>query len=153
MRVLFGTLILLFLFDSCSDKGKNDASSFLDERSLIAIKPFFENIESGKYEIAARDLLKSNENIDLNDSSTINLIRKFIELNQTSGRFVSYKILRKKTFQNDIGVYCYLAKYEKKFYRFTFVFYNNEKEVKIFKFSFDDNIDAELEEGTKLFLN
>ena len=61
--------------------------------------------------------------------------------------------MRKKLLEDDLGVYSYLVRYEKKFYRFVFVFYNNSKAVKIYRFSFDDTIDIELEEAIKLYVN
>jgi hypothetical protein len=40
-----------------------------------------------------------------------------------------------------------------KIYRLTFSFYNNDLAVKIYKFSFDDVIDIEMEESLKLYVN
>jgi hypothetical protein len=61
--------------------------------------------------------------------------------------------LKKRFMNDDIGMYSYLAKYDKKFYRFVFMFYNNGKTVKLYKFLFDDNIDLELEESLKFYTN
>lgn len=49
------------------------------------------------------------------------------------------------------SIYSFLVKYEKKFYRFIFTFYNTGTKIKIYKFSYDDVLDLELEESLKLY--
>ena len=74
-------------------------------------------------------------------------------MNETSGKFVSENLLRKKDIGNDLGVFIYFVKYERKFYRFIFTFYNYSGDIKIYKYSFDDKIDSELEEALRLYVN
>ncbi len=61
--------------------------------------------------------------------------------------------MKERFVRDDIGVYVYMVKYEKKFYRFTFMFYNNGISVRLYKFLFDDNIDIELEESLRFYAN
>ncbi len=61
--------------------------------------------------------------------------------------FSSYRLIGEKKIGNDI------ATYSKRLYRFTFMFYNNDKTIKLYKFVFDDNMDVELEESLKLYLH
>ena len=98
-------------------------------------------------------MLKGNEIINLQDSGTIIMQNKFSLLNETSGKFISAKLLRKRELDNDLAVYIYFVKYDKKFYRFTFTFYNNNNDVKIYKFAFDDTIDSEMVESLRLYLD
>jgi hypothetical protein len=136
-----------------SVKNPSTDSKYLNSKITPIIETFFNNVKSDKYKTALTDLFSQNENIDLHDSLTINLENKFNVINESSGRFISQRLLRKKELGDDLGVYVYLVKYEKKFYRFSFTFYNNESAVKIYKFSFDDTIDIELEDGMKLYVN
>lgn len=159
MKVKIVELFLLLSLCGCAQQkgkdveSKNLESKYLSEKSIPAIKVFFDSIKSGKYAAALNELLKANENINLQDSGTINLQNKFSSLNEASGKFVSERLMRKKELGDDLGVYVYLVKYDKKFYRFTFTFYNNGSAVRIYKFSFDDVIDIELEEALKLYVN
>jgi len=84
---------------------------------------------------------------------TLILKKKFNDINESFGKFISYRLLRKKLLDDDLGVYAYFVRYEKKFYRFVFVFYNNGNEVKVYRFAFDDTADIELEEAIKLYVN
>lgn len=148
------TLFLVSAFYSCSQQANKDSSSnYLESESKSSIKVFFEKMQSGDYKIALNELLRKNENIDLQDSLTINLKNKFNAINESSGKYVSESFLRKRELPNDLGIYVYFVKYQTKFYRFTFTFYNNGSQVKIYKFSFDDTIDRELEEAIKLYVN
>jgi hypothetical protein len=128
-------------------------SKYLSDNTQPTIRSFFADVQSGNYKRSLHDLLSKNENIDLQDSLTLQLENKFGVINEVSGRFVSERLLRKKELGDDLGVYVYLVKYEKKFYRFVFTFYNNGSSVKVYKFSFDDAIDIELEDGMKLYVN
>lgn len=152
-NVIVNFFLLVLLFGCKQHNMKDSDSKYLDSESQPVIETFFDKIKSGNYNNAINDLLKKNENIDLQDSLTINLKSKFNAINESSGKYISERLLRKKGLANDLGVYVYLVKYEKKFYRFTFTFYNNGVRVRIYKFSFDDNIDIELEAAIKLYLN
>lgn len=149
----FGFFIILILHGCDRNKEKENDSEYLDTQSSTIIKSFFESVQSGTYQNALAELLKKNRDIDLQDSMTLALERKFNAINQSSGKFVSDRLLRKKRIADDLGVYSYFVKYEKKFYRFIFTFYNNGSQVKIYKFSFDDVIDVELEEAIRLYVN
>jgi hypothetical protein len=153
-------LLLLIIVCGCGDiREKKEPeekiigeSQYLDEQAKPVIDAFFAGVKSGNYTKALYNLLTQNENIDMQDSLTIRLENKFVLMNEASGDFISGKLVRKKALADDLGIYIYLAKYEKKFYRFSFSFYNNGSSVKIFKFAFDDSIDIELEEGMKLYI-
>lgn len=152
-RIIIIIMVIIELISNgCNQKVVTIKNNILEATAHSTIQSFFSAIGKGDSS-AMITLLKQNDNIDLTDSLTIDLLNKFDFMNQNSGTFISDTLLRKKTLNNDVGVYCYLAKYEKKFYKFTFVFYNNGKEVKIYRFSFDESIDIELEEGIKLYVN
>lgn len=149
-------VIILFLstvFMNCTEKEKEgNNSNYIDKQSQPVIDDFFKKVQIGNFKLAIDDLLKSNENINMEDSTTINMRDKFIGINASSGRFESKRLIRQKSLEDDVAVYSYLVKYERKFYRFIFIFYNNGQQVKIFKFSFDDSLDSELETAIKLYM-
>jgi len=154
MKNMMLQFFLLLTLCSCAQQLKKDNNSkYLVSQIQPVIDGFFENIQKDKYQFAIDELLNKNENIDSKDSLTISLKKKFIGINESSGKFMSKRLLRSKQLDDDLGVYTYLVKYEKKFYRFVFVFYNNGNIVKIYRFSFDDVIDIELEEALKLYVN
>jgi hypothetical protein len=145
-------LMIIFLGVSCKSSDNADSTGKFDTVCIPAIDSFFQKIESKNYNAAIDDLLSSNENIDLKDSSTIALKGNFSIINQVSGIYRGKSLLKKKSINDDIAVYSYLAKYDKKFYRFIFVFYNNGIKTKIYKFLFDDTAELEIEESLKLYM-
>jgi hypothetical protein len=124
----------------------------MDTVCVPVIDGFFKTVESGNYKGAIDELLSSNENIQLKDSGTIDMKNKFSAINELSGTYRGKSLLKKKSIQGDIAIYSYLVKYDKKFYRFVFEFYNNGVKTKIYKFLFDDNLEIELEESLKLYI-
>jgi hypothetical protein len=119
---------------------------------LTATKTFFNRIGTPDYAAALDSLLLSNKNIDFTDSATTKLKEGFKNINELSGKYLGYKLLKKRIVLDDIAIYSYLVKYEKKFYRFIFIFYNTGAKVNIYKFAYDDVLDLELEESLKLYV-
>jgi hypothetical protein len=147
-------ILILITQLSCGQQQKRiDDSKYIDTKSIELVNSFFGKVKSGNYANALDELLGQNTNIDLKDSLTLSLKNKFSNINEYSGKFISYRLLLKKSLSNDLGVYSYIVKYDKKFYRFLFTFYNNESSVNIYKFSFDDTLDFEIEESLRLYLN
>ncbi|HTN38045.1 MAG TPA: hypothetical protein VL053_13285 [Arachidicoccus sp.] len=149
--LVFAIIVTIGCNSQTITSGKKN--SILTKTSASIINPFFTSIKNGNYNNALRELLSTNVDINLKDSSTVNLENKFNTINKYSGKFISERLLRKKEVGNDLGVYVYFVCYAKKFYRFTFTFYNNGNEIKIYKFSFDDSFDSELEDGMRLYTN
>ena len=103
--------------------------------------------------MAIEDLLKTNPHIIIEDTATLNLKDKFNYINENAGVFMGYKLLKKRFIEDDIGIYSYLVKYEVKFYRFIFIFYNNDKNIKLYQLMFNDDLDEELEGSLKYYIN
>ncbi len=149
-------LLLLLFIVSCQQhvdarNDKDTTSNNIDKNASPLIDNFFKGIKSGNYNKALEELLSQNENIDLKDSATFSLQEKFNGINQYSGAYVDSKVLKKRFVKDAIGMYTYLVRYEKKFYRFTFIYYDNGTKVSIYKFTFDDVLEFELEESLKLY--
>ena len=140
-------LAVVLLLTACnSNEGKK-----IREESMPAIDDFFSQIEKQDYVGALNHLLGPNPNIRPRDSSALNLRKQFAEISQYSGAYRGKSLISTKIIHDDLAAFGYLVKYDKKFYRFIFVFYNNGISTKIYKFSFDDNAESELEESMKLY--
>lgn len=123
----------------------------IHQECMPTIDSFFMQVERNAYVEAFNNLIASNPNILPSDSASVSLRKQFSEIVQFSGAYHGKSLVKEKTINDDVAAFSYLVKYEKKFYRFTFVFYNNGISTKIFKFSFDDNVESELEESIKLY--
>ena len=148
MKAFLGLFVLIVIGCNSQSVKKN-----IDKSAIPIIESFFKNVETKDPTDALGALLGSNPNIDLKDSASLNLKNSFVLINEAAGPYRGYRLLKKRFINDDIGIYSYLAKYDKKFYRFVFMFYNNGKSVKLYKFLFDDNIDLELEESLKFYTN
>ena len=125
--------------------------SRIKEDATSVINNFFKELSSGNDKNAITRMLSSNKNFILEDSAVSDLITKLIQINTHSGRFVDYKLMKEREVQGAVSLYSYLVRYEKKYYGFLFQFYNNGQSTQIYKFSFDDNLDIEIEESLKLY--
>jgi hypothetical protein len=126
-------------------------SELIDKFADPFIDAFFKTLRTKGALVSIEKLLASNPDIDTADPAAINLKRRLISIHENGGRFMGYRLLKKRFLDDDIGVYSYLVKYEKNFFRFGFTFYNNGSSIRLFKFLFDDNIDAELERSIRLY--
>ena len=95
----FLSLILISALAKCQNK-----PNFIDSSSSRQIDQFFSRIKAGNYESALTDFLQSNPNINLEE---------FKLINQYSGEFLGYTLLKKRMINNDVAIYSYLAKYKR----------------------------------------
>jgi hypothetical protein len=149
LKILFVSLCLVY--SGCKSP-ESKISTKLNAASTPVIDGFFKKMASHNYKEALDELLSSNENIDQRDSATILMKERFDQINQLSGTYMGKSLLKERSINDDIAIYSYLVKYEKKFYRFVFVFYNNGIKIKIYKFLFDDTVEIEIEESLKLYI-
>ena len=150
LKLLFACLCVVY--SGCKSSENTSSANKLDAVCAPIIDDFFKKMEANNYKAALDNLLSSNENIDLKDSATLLMKSRFAEINQLSGAYKGRSLLKKRNINDDIAIYSYLSKYDKKFYRFVFVFYNNGTTTKIYKFLFDDTVEIEIEESLKLYI-
>jgi hypothetical protein len=124
-------------------------SEIIDKAAGAVIDSFFKKVRTKGAAIAIDQLFASNPDIDTQNPAAINLKSRFVSVHETAGRFMEYRLLKKRFVEDDLGVYSYLVKYERSFYRFIYTFYNNGSSIKLYKFSFDDMLDSELERSLK----
>ncbi|HYF31804.1 MAG TPA: hypothetical protein VD993_11855 [Chitinophagaceae bacterium] len=155
LLIIIGALISAINFSNCnsSDNGKASTKLRLDKDCVPIIERFFARIQSAKHKEAIDSLLLSNPYINFNDSLAVDLRQKFNDINEYSGKYWGYKLIKKREIEGDVAIYSYLVKYEKKFYRFIFIFYKASDVTRLYKFSYNDMIDLELEEALRLHIN
>lgn len=146
MNKLLALLILLSI--GCNSHPNKNIP---DESSMPLINAFFKTLQEKKPMVGLEELLGSNPNINAKDSATLDLKNSFQFINEAAGSFMGYRLLKKRSLENDLIIYSYLAKYDKKFYRFLFMFYNNGSDTKLYKFLIDDDIDKELEGSLRFY--
>lgn len=146
MNKLLTLLILISI--GCNSQSKKN---ILDESAMPLINAFFKTLQEKKPMAGLEELLGANPNINPKDSATLNLKNSFQFINEASGSFMGFRLLKKRSLENDLIIYSYLAKYDKKFYRFVFMFYNNGSNTKLYKFLFDDDLDEELEGSLRFY--
>ncbi len=97
LRLIFCFVFAINLVFACtSSSNSNSKPSIIEEKAIPVMQSFFDSIKAGGYKIALVNLLKTNKNIDLEDSMTLILKKRFENLNESAGRYKSYNILRKK---------------------------------------------------------
>jgi len=125
-------------------------SALLDNFAEPFIDAFFKTIRTKGAAVSIDKLLASNPEINPAEPAAINLKRRLISIHENGGHFMGYRLLKKGFLDDDLGVYSYLVKYEKNFFRFAFTFYNNGSSIRLFRFLFDDNLDTELERSIRV---
>lgn len=146
------TILIVFILIGIGCNSQSVKNN-IDRTATSLIETFFKDIQVKEPSVALDGLLRNNPNISLEDSSTLILKRSFVLVNEVSGAYKGFRILKKRFIEDDIGIYSCLAKYEKKFYRFIFMFYNNGDTIRLYKFLFDEDIDEELEGSLKFYTN
>ena len=81
------------------------------------------------------------ENVKFKLNGTLKLI----------GRYEGYNLITKKTAGEHMVLYTFLVRYDRQPLRFSLLFYKPSNEWRLQNFSYDDNIDEELEEAAKAY--
>jgi hypothetical protein len=78
------------------------------------------------------------------------LKKKLDSLQQSAGKYVGHELIVQKSSSPSLFLYSYLVKFENQPYRFTFMFYKPQNDWELYRFKYDDQMDAELEEAGKI---
>ncbi len=114
------------------------------------MREFFSSYSAGKRDKALDDLYSHSPWIKAKSSDDIiNLKQKINSFADIAGEYRGYSLLGTSAVQTDLVIYDYMVKYDRQPLRFRFEFYRPDKEWIVFAFSFDDDLDDELEEVVK----
>jgi hypothetical protein len=75
---------------------------------------------------------------------------KLDSLQFSAGKYVGHELIVQKSASPSLYFYSYLVKFENQPYRFTFMFYKPQNDWELYRFKYDDQMDAELEEAGKI---
>ena len=99
---------------------------------------------------AAVDYLFSTNKYFTNPAGIAQLKAKLDSLRQGIGTYLGRDLIVQKTASTSLVFYSYLVKHEIQPIRFTFIFYKPQNEWVLYRFKYDDQMDAELEEAGRI---
>ena len=99
---------------------------------------------------AAIDYLFSTNKYFANNGNIGLMKSKLDSLRQSVGPYIGKELIMQKTASPSLIFYSYLVKNEVQPIRFTFTFYKPQTEWVLYRFKYDDQMDAELEEAGKI---
>ncbi|MGN6395687.1 MAG: hypothetical protein ACTHMI_08990 [Mucilaginibacter sp.] len=99
---------------------------------------------------AAIDFLFGTNKYFTNPAGISQLKAKLDSLRQGIGNYLGRDLIVQKTASNSLVFYSYLVKHEIQPIRFTFIFYKPQNEWVLYRFKYDDQMDAELEEAGRI---
>lgn len=67
------------------------------------------------------------------------------------GKYHGHEVITTKTIGDTVTYVTYMVKYDRQPIRFTFIFYKPDGEWRVYKFSYKDGLDDELEESGKVY--
>jgi|GEM_PF-921490 len=99
---------------------------------------------------AAIDYLFGTNKYFTNTAGITQLKSKLDSLRQGIGTYLGRDLIAQRQASNSLVSYSYLVKHEIQPIRFTFMFYKAQNEWALYRFKYDDQMDAELEEAGKI---
>lgn len=99
---------------------------------------------------AAIDYLFGTNKYFTNPAGIAQLKTKLDSLRQGIGTYLGKDLIVQKNASNSLVFYSYLVKHEIQPIRFTFIFYKPQGEWVLYRFKYDDQMDAELEEAGRI---
>lgn len=115
------------------------------------IDKFFTEYENVGADEALDNLYATSEWMGRNQDATQNVKSQLANLQSLVGTYYGREFITKKSVGKSLSLYSYLVKYDRQPLRFTFEFYKPNDKWTIFGFSFDENLDDELEEAAKVY--
>ena len=75
---------------------------------------------------------------------------QFGGLQNIVGNYYGHELIANKDLADSFSIFTYLVRFDRQPIRFTFQFYRPDKDWGLYGFSYDDNLDDELEEAVRL---
>lgn len=83
--------------------------------------------------------------------SQINMLKSKLDSLQLSlGPFIGRELIAEKSATNSLVIYSYIVKHENQPIRFIFMFYKPHNDWELYRFNYDDGMDAEMLESVKI---
>ncbi|MEO6149786.1 MAG: hypothetical protein ABIN95_08930 [Mucilaginibacter sp.] len=130
---------------------KTDTAAVKTAGPVIAVMPliekFFKDYKESS-DAAVKNIFTTNPNID--PAKFSELISKMDKAREVVGKYQGKELIVQKKAGISLVVYSYLVKHEIQPLRYTFMFYKPKNEWMIYRLYFDDSVESELQEATKL---
>ncbi|MBK7692320.1 MAG: hypothetical protein IPK62_05390 [Bacteroidetes bacterium] len=137
--LFFGILLLLGSF---SVQAQSSPEQIIDK--------FFQDLVTEKPEKALDNLYTHLPWLANIKGDVDKLKTQFITLQTYFGKYCGNAMIAKKDIANTFIIYSYLVKYERQPVRFTFKFYKPKDSYIVFSFSYDMNLEEELDKCMKM---
>lgn len=115
------------------------------------VNKFFNEYETKGANIALDNLYSTSEWMNRNQDAIQNLKSQLANMQSLIGKYYGYEPITKKTVGKSFVLSSYLIKYDRQPLRFTFEFYKPNDKWTIFSFSYDEDLDDEVEEAAKAY--
>jgi hypothetical protein len=100
---------------------------------------------------SAVDYLFATNKLFANHETQINLLKSKLDSLQFSlGKYTGKELISQRNASPSLVLYSYLVKHENQPMRFTFIFYKASNEWVLYRFNYDDQLDAEMFEAAKI---
>ena len=121
----------------------------LGKTPVSIIDTFFKKIKSDGTDPAIDYLFNTNKLF--NNVAQINLLKiKLDSLQRSVGQYVGKELIAQKSAGTSLVFYSYLVKHDNQPIRFTFIFYKPKNDWVLYRFNYDDGMDAEMLESVKI---
>lgn len=131
---------------------------FLFAGSTLFAQTTYKEITDKFFSIYSKDPIKAvdyafstNKWFDRKEDATTNLKNKLKNLIDLCGEYYGYEELTQKSAGTSLLIVTFIIKYEREPLRFTFLLYKAKDIWRVNNFSFDEDIDTELEEAAKAY--
>ncbi len=115
------------------------------------INNFFEKFKNEGSSEALDFIFSTNKWISQSDENIEGIKSQLkITLDQL-GQYYGFESISKSSYGKNLELYTFLIRYDRQPLRFMFLFYNPNNSWRLQNFSYDDNLDAELEEANKAY--
>lgn len=115
------------------------------------IEKFFEEYETKGSNEALDNLYSTNKWVSRNQDAIDNLKSQLTNMQSLIGEYYGYEPITTKSAGKSLVLHSFLVKYDRQPLRFTFEFYKPKDDWTIFGFSYDEDLDDEIEEAAKAY--
>jgi hypothetical protein len=137
------TISILILLSSFTTVAQNDPQKIIDE---------FFTLYKNKSADAALDYIFGTNKWMENSKDQIDGVK--LKLNSSLkllGEYYGHNLITKKSIGDHLSLYTFMVRYDRQALRFSILMYKANENWKMMNFSYDDNLDDELEEAAKAY--
>ena len=131
------------IFCSITSMAQNDPQKIVDE--------FFKLYKDKGANSAVDYIFSTNKWMNQSQDQLDNVKFKLNSNIKLIGDYAGFNLISKKTLGEHLIFYTYMVRYDRQPLRFSLLFYKPTTDWRLLNFSYDDNMDEELQEASKAF--